>query len=649
VGRSVYYFTDSGEFGGAERALLLLIEHLDRNAWEPTLLYNDSDAVAPLVERALRLGAHVVAVPPTPFGLTGARRVPAFVGALRRAGPAVFHAHLSWPLSAKYPLASAVLARVPAVVATVHLYPSFTIDRSSYVQERLLAAAVGRYVAVSHDIADKLAGTLGWPRRKIDVIHNGVALDRLRRPVDRALRLQLCGGTDRPILLTTARLTPQKGVDVLLRAAVHLPDVRSVIAGDGPERLRLEAEARSLGLGDRVLFLGERSDVPELLAASDVFVLSSFCEGLSLSVLEAMASAKPVVASAIRGTDELVVDGESGLLVRPGDPEALAHAVRRVLDDSSLGARLARLPGPAQRSASRPRWRRSASQPSTECCSTERRPVAEVEQLAEAERNKLLRRVDWRFLLEQENEPATICFASGSLARAVARVFPPAATGNGKADLAVLVNPTRQALGSAWAALRPGGEVYAEWYVPVPGAVARTRKRLKTAGFADVRSYWPWPWPGRGRANFWLPLDAPAAIDCFLRSRPDARRGRLRHSDRNSLARCGARRNARAALQRRPQAARPAGPDRGGHPGGRLVGVAVVAASHRRLLEHQQGGGARLRARRPRSRGRRQVRSAHTNTRTSRRSASSARRLRRTTGSLSRSSEKSGEKFQPVR
>jgi glycosyltransferase involved in cell wall biosynthesis len=340
VGRSVYYFTDAQQFGGAEQALLMLIEGIDHRAWQPTLLYNPTPAAGLLAERARGLGASVQAVPPMPLGLEGAREVPAFARELRRAKPAVFHAHLSWPLAAKYALFAAVLARVPAIVATVHLYPEFPLDRSNYLQERLLAAFVGRYIAVSNDIATRLTGTFRWPPSKIEVIHNGISLDRFRRGADADLRAQLAGPGERPVFLTVARLDAQKGHDVLLRAAAQVAEARFALAGEGPERSRLESEAKRLGLGDRVLFLGQRPDVPELLAASDGFVLPSLYEGSPLAVLEAMAAAKPVISSAIGGTDELVVDGESGLLVPPGDANALTGAIRRVLSSPQLRGQL---------------------------------------------------------------------------------------------------------------------------------------------------------------------------------------------------------------------------------------------------------------------------------------------------------------------
>jgi glycosyltransferase involved in cell wall biosynthesis len=225
-------------------------------------------------------------------------------------------------------------------VATVQLIPEFRLGRSSYLQLRALAAGVDRYIAVSHDVAGELAERFRWPAAKISVGYNAVEIDRFDRPAPVGLRKQI-GGGDRPLVLTAARLDEQKGHPVLLRAASELPGVDFVLAGEGPRRGSLEALAAELGIADRVHFLGYRSDIPELLAACDVFALPSLYEGSSLAVLEAMAARRPVVSSAIGGTDELIEDGAEGLLVAPGDAEGLATALRRLLDDDGLRAAFA--------------------------------------------------------------------------------------------------------------------------------------------------------------------------------------------------------------------------------------------------------------------------------------------------------------------
>jgi len=340
MARSVYYFTDSRQSGGAEAALLLLIANLDRGEWRPTLLYNPSPSLEPVAGAARELGATVRAVRALSWELDGARRLKRLVSELKRERPAVFHAHLSWPLAARFPLAAAVVARVPAVVATFHLFPPAPLRKTTLLQGRLLAAGMGRAIAVSQAIATSLDDVLGWPPHKIEVIRNGIDLVRFQQPPDPELRRALAAGSHDVVVATTARLDPQKGLDVLLRAIRAVDGARFVIAGTGPERARLESQAVALGVQERVQFLGYRDDVPALLAASDAFVLPSLFEGTPLALLEAMAAGMPVVSSAIPGTDEVVSDGETGLLVRAGDADALADALRRIVAEPELRARL---------------------------------------------------------------------------------------------------------------------------------------------------------------------------------------------------------------------------------------------------------------------------------------------------------------------
>jgi len=339
--RTIFFYTGSRALGGAEFALFMLAEALDRAAWQPTLLIDGAGAVERLAERARALDVPVRVLRPMPLGLDGARHVPGLVRLLRAERPAVFHAHLSWPLAAKYALLAAVAARIRAVVATVHLIPQFDLDRSSFLQLRALSAGVERYIAVSRAIATELVERFRWPEHKIEVIRNAVLADRFTVRSSDQLRTQLSGQQARPVVLTCARLELQKGHSALLRAAAQVPDAVFVLAGEGPERAPLEAQAAALGIADRVRFLGFRPDVPELLGACDVFALPSLYEGTSLALLEAMAAGRAIVSSAIPGTDELIDDGRSGLLVAPGDADALAAALRRLLGDAALRTTLA--------------------------------------------------------------------------------------------------------------------------------------------------------------------------------------------------------------------------------------------------------------------------------------------------------------------
>jgi glycosyltransferase involved in cell wall biosynthesis len=337
--RDVVYFTDSEGFGGAERALLTLLEGLDARRWTATLCHHPEPGVEPLVARTRELGVRTWSIPPLPLGFRGILRIPSFARALRQRRPAVFHAHLTWPLGAKNALLAAIAARAPAVLVTVQLYMDVSVTRGMLVQQRLIAAGVDRFLPVSDHNARQLEALLGWPRRKMEVVRNAIDATGFTQKPDPALRRWLAD--ERALVLAVARLDPQKGHRHLLAAAAKVPDAVFALAGDGPERPALEQLANQLGIRDRVRFLGERSDVAALLAACDVFVLPSLYEGLPISVLEAMAANRPVIATAIGGTDEVVIDGESGLLVPPAQPHAMASALRRLLEDGGLRSRLA--------------------------------------------------------------------------------------------------------------------------------------------------------------------------------------------------------------------------------------------------------------------------------------------------------------------
>jgi glycosyltransferase involved in cell wall biosynthesis len=340
VARSTFFYTDSHVLGGAENAMFMLLESLDRGEWKPILLLDEAPDPNPLAARASAIGVPVRTVPPMPLGLAGALRVPATAAMLRRERPAIFHAHLSWPLAAKYGLAAAVLAGVPGVIATVQLIPEFELERSSRLQLRALSRGVDRYIAVSHDIAAELVERFRWPAAKVEVVHNAVDVERFEVAAPPGLREEL-GVGEGPMVLTLGRLDEQKGHAVLFEAATRVPDAVFVIAGEGPERSALEGRARRMGIAGRVRFLGHRTDIPQLLAAADLFALPSLYEGTSLAVLEAMAARRAVVSSAIGGTEELIEDGKSGLLVPPGDAPALGAAIGRLLADPALRESLA--------------------------------------------------------------------------------------------------------------------------------------------------------------------------------------------------------------------------------------------------------------------------------------------------------------------
>ncbi len=199
-----------------------------------------------------------------------------------------------------------------------------------------------RVVAISRETEAELMAH-GFPADRIVRIPNGVDTIRFApAPDPEAARRKTGLGPETALFL--GRLDAQKGLDVALQAWGKVvrsrPAAELVLAGDGPARAALEAEAHRLGLGNRVRFLGARQEPETLLRASRVFLLSSRSEGMSNALLEAMATGLPCVASRIGGNRDLLEDGITGLLVPPGEPDALAEALVAVLEDAGLRHRL---------------------------------------------------------------------------------------------------------------------------------------------------------------------------------------------------------------------------------------------------------------------------------------------------------------------
>jgi glycosyltransferase involved in cell wall biosynthesis len=339
-GSVVYAYTDSDGFGGAEEALKLLLVGLADRGWRPSLLHGGADGLEPLVSAVRARGIPDRVVPAMPEGLRGATQVAALARVLRQDRPDVFHAHMTWPFACKWALAAACAARVPAVLGTTQLFVDLGMDASRRTQAWLLSRRVDRMIAVSQDTRDRLHREMGWPLHRLTVIPNAIAVDAYARSAGAGDPAGIDDGSGRPVALVPARLDAQKGHRYLLAAARQLPGVRFVCAGSGVLSESLADQARDLGVSDRVAFVGFRRDIAALLHACDLVVLPSLNEGLPLALIEAMAAGKPVVATDIGGTRELVVHEETGLLVAPRDPTALAGAIARVVQDRALAQQL---------------------------------------------------------------------------------------------------------------------------------------------------------------------------------------------------------------------------------------------------------------------------------------------------------------------
>ncbi|PYQ49713.1 MAG: hypothetical protein DMF78_17565 [Acidobacteria bacterium] len=329
------------DLGGAEAHVLSLMSRADPTRWRWRVLAATSE---PFAARAAAAGAAIE--PWIPRHALDRKALFALVEAGRRAPLDLLHVHDARAL---------VLARMAGtrlglpVVYTVHLPVAGGNGNGSGPRSHLYGAAERLILRLAppervvHVSARALARSRGADDGRCVLIPNGIDLARRASPGARE-RLRAGMGVPSSVCVVTsvARLAAQKGLDVLLAALADVPadDIRVWLAGEGPERPALEACAARLGLAARVSFLGRRDDVPDLLDATDVFVLPSRRETSPIALLEAMAAGRACVATDVGDCGTMLDGGRAGRVVAPGDARGLAAALGELATDGALRARL---------------------------------------------------------------------------------------------------------------------------------------------------------------------------------------------------------------------------------------------------------------------------------------------------------------------
>ena len=333
--------------GGAERLAVQITTRLNPERFDATLCVSRHPHDGFRLEESDRRAQRIMDESHVPvLGLRRSRKVEIapwlrFARFLRANRIDVVHSHKfgsnAW---------GSVIARAagtPVVIAHEHTWSYEGQPLRRFVDREVISRCADRFIAVSREDQRRMTEVEGIDPARTLFVPNGVA--EIAPPTGKDVRAELGIARETPLVGAVAVLRPQKAHGVLLEATAILlarwPDMKVLLVGDGPERAALEQRARELGVAEAVLFLGDRADVSDVLAALDVAVCSSDFEGSPLSVMEYMDAARPIVATGSAGFPTWSRTAINGLLVERRNPAAMATAIGRMLDDTGAAAAMA--------------------------------------------------------------------------------------------------------------------------------------------------------------------------------------------------------------------------------------------------------------------------------------------------------------------
>ena len=337
----ILYIIDGLEFGGGERGFAQIINGLPENRYETFLATGLQEALCNAVSHSSVQCYHVdfssrynLTLLPKLIRIIKKNQIDIVHGQGARAE---FFGRLASGFSPKAKYVSTV--QMPVDGYAVSPMKIVLYKMLDYISEQF----VDRFIVVSTVLEKAMIRDHGIPRGKIIKIYNGIETDEYipnaerLRSAEREIRREFELVKGAPVIGAIGRLVWQKGFEYLIRSIPALiqdiPNVKCILVGEGPLRIELERLAISLGLDDRLIFSGYRSDIREIMAAMEIVVIPSLLEGFPMITLEAMSMGKPIVTTTIDGILEQITHGREGLLVEPKNPRAIAQAVKHLVDD----------------------------------------------------------------------------------------------------------------------------------------------------------------------------------------------------------------------------------------------------------------------------------------------------------------------------
>jgi glycosyltransferase involved in cell wall biosynthesis len=331
---NVLHLTETSEPGGSETVLANIAHNLDPARYDSLVCVLEEGW---LTERLAGLGIEYVIIknerPYDPIFLSKLIRL------IRRRKIDIVHAHEFMMIV--YGAVAAKISRIP-MIGTVHCKLYFPEKKTRILSFKLAVLLCSKMILVSEDLRRFFVDTLKLrSEKKLLTLYNGVDFDKYGgQAAEKDIRWELGLPPEDIVACTVGSLFKVKGLDILLEAVklvlAQSPSFKLLIAGEGDQASILKSKAEELKLGNSVLFLGFRNDIPDILKAADFYVCSSLSEGLSLSILEAMTAGKPVVATDVGGNPELVSDCQNGFLAPPSNPNALAEKMMLLINDPGL-------------------------------------------------------------------------------------------------------------------------------------------------------------------------------------------------------------------------------------------------------------------------------------------------------------------------
>lgn len=339
----IIFYTDTPLYGGAEKQMYLLAKHLDKKMFQPIFIFRKLETLKELSEDLAEIGINAYLIPSKSKhslqNLTYLNKI------INQEKPALIHAHIWNPMAGKYAFLSRIQKKIPLII-TEHDPFKLSFPKSLYKKISLNFA--DKIIAVSSSNTELLKELYPAQSTKISTIHNGIEthlkpiseidLQKIRKNVFQA-------GPETKVIISVGTLHTRKGFKYLISAYKKVlqknPNSKLIIVGEGPERENLEKLIKNLSLGKRIMLLGQRSDVSELLQAANLFVLPSIKEAFGLVILESWRAGLPVIASAVGGIPEIITEN-SGIMIEAGNKNELIKAINKVLSNDKLAKDLSK-------------------------------------------------------------------------------------------------------------------------------------------------------------------------------------------------------------------------------------------------------------------------------------------------------------------